>query len=406
MGEIFPRPRAAVAMPFTGERLTSALSGQTEIEHLHRYLLARRLCRGKDVIDVASGEGYGSALLAQAAASVTGIEIAADAVRHAAASYCRANLRFLQGDARAMGVGNASADVVVSFETIEHLAEQETFLSEIRRVLRPGGMLIVSTPDQDNYSPADSPANPFHVVELTKEEFGHLVGRHFRHVRVLRQRPLLGSAMLPSPPAEADVPLLSFEKRGDHLECSIGLPRPQYVVAVASDEPIVAVPPSIYIETSRIGFLREPEAGGATHLEVEALRTELQDERAAHDQAISALTSEKTAADARIGGLQKALDDTAARIGELERALEAARTATAARIGELERALDTARAVNAALERACERAEETSDACRQQLAECRERASQQEARVAELLSSNSWRITAPLRTVFGPLRRR
>src|SRR5262249_19783031 len=196
------------------------------------------------------------------------------------------------------------------------------------------------------------------------------------------------------------------EKRGDHLECSIGLPRLQYVVAVASDEPIVAVPPSIYIETSRIGFLREPEADGATHLEVEALRTELQDERAAHDQAISALTSEKTAADARIGGLQKALDGTAARIGELERALEAARTATAARTGELERALDTARAVNAALERACERAEETSDACRQQLAECRECASQQEARVAELLSSNSWRITAPLRTVFGPLRRR
>src|SRR5262245_8114591 len=179
MGEIFPRPRPPVAMPLTGERLTSALSGQTEMEHLHRYLLARQLCRGKDVIDVASGEGYGAALLAQVAASVTGIEIAADAVAHAGASYRPANLRFLRSAARAMGVADTSADVVVSVETIEHLAEQDTFVVEMRRVLRPGGLLIVSTPDQDNYSPADSPANPFHVVELAKEEFAQLLGRHF-----------------------------------------------------------------------------------------------------------------------------------------------------------------------------------------------------------------------------------
>ena len=98
MGEIFPRPRPPVPMPFTAARLTSALLGQTEIEHLHRYLLARRLCRHKDVIDVASGEGYGSALLAQAVASVIGIEIAADAVEHAATSYRRTNLRFLRGE--------------------------------------------------------------------------------------------------------------------------------------------------------------------------------------------------------------------------------------------------------------------------------------------------------------------
>jgi len=291
-----------------------------------------------------------------------------------------------------MGVAEASADVVVSFETIEHLAEQETFLAEIRRVLPPCGILIVSTPDQDNYSPADSPANKFHLVELAKEEFVHLLERYFRHVRVLRQRPLLGSAILPSPPADADAPLLSFEKRGDHLECSAGLPRPQYVVAVASDKLVGGLPPSIYIETSRIGFLREPEPDGATRAEVEALRTELEGERAAHDQMISALSAEKAAA--------------IARSSELERALDAQHADLATRIGELQQALDTARAVNAALERACEQAEESDAVSRQQLAECRERAAGQEARIGELLSSNSWRITAPLRAVFGSLRRR
>jgi len=70
VGEIFSRPVPGKRLSFTGERLTSELGGQTEIEHLHRYLLARDFCRGKDVLDIASGEGYGSALLSQVATSV------------------------------------------------------------------------------------------------------------------------------------------------------------------------------------------------------------------------------------------------------------------------------------------------------------------------------------------------
>ena len=401
MGEIFPRPQPLVPMPCTGERLTSELSGQTQIEHMHRYVLARQLCKGKDVIDVASGEGYGSALLAQTAASVIGIEIAADAVAHAAQSYRRSNLRFLRGDARALGLAKASTDVVVSFETIEHLAEQEIFLAEIRRVLRPGGMLIVSTPDEDNYSPADSPANPFHVLELTEEEFAHLLGRHFPHVRLLRQRSLIGSVILPAPPTEADAPPLTFEKRGDHLECSNGLPRPQYVVAVASDRPIALLPSSVYIERGRVGLLDE-DPDGYLRSVAEALRRELEEERAANARAIDALAAEKTATEARCNALQGELDAERA----VTAALTAEKTEIGVRIVELQRALDATRAGSAALERACERAEEVAFLSRQELAAFRERASQQEARIAELLSSSSWRITAPLRAVFGPLRRR
>ena len=81
MGEIFARPFPVTALPFTGERLTSEFGGQTEMEHLHRYMLARHLCRGRDVLDIASGEGYGAALLGQVASTVIGVEVAEDAGR-------------------------------------------------------------------------------------------------------------------------------------------------------------------------------------------------------------------------------------------------------------------------------------------------------------------------------------
>jgi len=83
MGEIFKRPLPPTPFPFTGERLTSAVTGEIESEHLHRYLYAHELCRGRDVLDVACREGYGSALLAQVANSVLGVDIAQDIIVHA-----------------------------------------------------------------------------------------------------------------------------------------------------------------------------------------------------------------------------------------------------------------------------------------------------------------------------------
>lgn len=116
MGEIFAKERPSEAMAFTGERMTSAMSGQIEYEHLHRYLFARELCRGHDVLDVASGEGYGAALLAQSAHSVVGVELDLASVEHARATYRHERLRFLQGDARRIPVPDECVDRVVSFE--------------------------------------------------------------------------------------------------------------------------------------------------------------------------------------------------------------------------------------------------------------------------------------------------
>jgi SAM-dependent methyltransferase len=232
MGEIFRRETAARPEPFTGERLTAAIGGQVQIEHYHRYLYARAFVAGLDVLDVASGEGYGSALLAQVARSVIGVEWSGATVVAAAANFPRHNLAFVQGDARALPLADRSVDVVVSFETIEHFDGQDAFVHEVRRVLRPDGVFIVSTPERDVYSPPGSGANPFHVHELSGAEFVTLLRTCFRHVQIMSQRPLIGSALLADAGSSA-APLV-FERRGEtHFEACIGLARAMRVAALA-----------------------------------------------------------------------------------------------------------------------------------------------------------------------------
>ena len=249
MGEIFERKMPAAPLEFTGERMTSGSDGQIVIEHLHRYFLARDLCRGLNVVDVACGEGYGTALLAQTAQSVVGIDVSGKAIAHAHAAYAGSNCRYVQGEACQLPVGDNSVDLVVSFETIEHFYNHEEFLAEVRRILRPGGRFIVSSPDRDVYSRIDSPANPYHVRELSGEEFSALLRRSFKHVRFLAQRPLLGSALV----APGTGQTITFERRGSQrFERSGGLPRPVYWIAIASDRAVTDAPNSIYIETGEI----------------------------------------------------------------------------------------------------------------------------------------------------------
>jgi hypothetical protein len=122
-------------------------------------------------------------------------------------------------------------------------------------VLRPDGVFVVSTPDRDVYSPSDSPANPFHVRELTFAEFEEALRQHFAHVDCLLQRPMLGSALLPSKGAVAAAPALTFERRGDeHFEGSVGLPRAVYAVALASAHPVSLPAACLYIESSTAGL--------------------------------------------------------------------------------------------------------------------------------------------------------
>ena len=231
-------------LPFTGERLTRELHGQVELEHLHRYCFARDLCAGRDVLDVASGEGYGSAILATVARSVVGVELSVEATTHAKAAYPEENLEFISGDATQIPLSDATVDVVVSFETLEHLPDQDKFFNEVRRVLRPGGLLIVSTPDRHVHSGIGMGVNPFHVHELSYSEFETSLSAHFPNWHILPQRALIGSALLNGTDG-----LRTYEKRdSETIEATTGLARAVYLIGIASEAPLPPVPSSVFAD--------------------------------------------------------------------------------------------------------------------------------------------------------------
>src|SRR5688572_1731916 len=175
-------------LPFSGERMNPEVKDALIIiEHLHRYLLARRFCKGKSVLDIASGEGYGTEILSQHAEKVTGVDLDETAIRYSSEKYKGPNRSFRTGSATNIPLDNDSVDVVVSFETLEHVVGQDDMMKEIRRVLRPGGILVMSTPDKKFYSEITGYKNEYHLKELYSHEFRDLVSRYFPHVQLLAQ---------------------------------------------------------------------------------------------------------------------------------------------------------------------------------------------------------------------------
>jgi ubiquinone/menaquinone biosynthesis C-methylase UbiE len=177
----------------TGERLLpDRQRGElVHAQHLARYLFAARFGTGRRVLDAACGEGYGTALLGAAGAtSVIGMDIDEPTINHASETYPAHS--FEPGDVAQLPFPDDSFDMIVSFETLEHVQDAPAALAEFRRVLAGDGLLIASTPNAERYL-VD---NEFHEREFTQEEFDQLLAPHFDEVRMFHQQDWLTSAVL------------------------------------------------------------------------------------------------------------------------------------------------------------------------------------------------------------------
>lgn len=224
----------------TGERFMPGMGGVIELEHIHRYRLASMLADGRDVLDIASGEGYGSFMIAEMAKSVIGVDKAHNAITHSQATYRRDNLSFRQGWATAIPLPDASIDLAVSFETIEHLSDQDAMLAELRRVLRPGGLLLISSPNKAVYSDLTDYENPFHERELYSHEFRSLVGAYFSNVAHYLQKTTGASVIVPE---TGQNEFFSFAPDGIQ-QASLAWHR--YDLLLASDGLLPDLPASLY----------------------------------------------------------------------------------------------------------------------------------------------------------------
>lgn len=183
------------SLEFTGERFTPECVREIWYEHFHRYAFARELLGGLNVLDAACGEGYGTALLATAASFVTGVDLDESAVEHAKARYSSDKLEFLVSDCLRLPFEDDEFDCVVSFETLEHLPDHQGLMTEFKRVLKPRGFLLLSSPDKAVYSEQQQNQNEFHVRELYRDEFEALLQANFPAYRLWGQKLFFQSAI-------------------------------------------------------------------------------------------------------------------------------------------------------------------------------------------------------------------
>lgn len=228
----------------SGERLGIKVHSAIMVEHVHRYAFAAELVAGKTVLDIASGEGYGTNLLAKHAAFVYGVDKSAEAVAHARTAYTAANIRFAEGDVTRIPLDDRSVDVVVSFETIEHLDMHDAMLQECKRVLKQDGIIIISTPDKRYYSDLPCYHNPYHVKELYETEFIDLVGRYFRHRMVYRQGIVKAGIIYrqDQPGGQLCIQHGNF----DAVETGRHIQKPEYMIIVAADIPLHPLPDAVF----------------------------------------------------------------------------------------------------------------------------------------------------------------
>jgi GT2 family glycosyltransferase/SAM-dependent methyltransferase/glycosyltransferase involved in cell wall biosynthesis len=367
-------------MEFTGERYVPNLDWpELSYEHWHRYLYASQFVAGKSVLDIACGEGYGSNLLAGLAKNVVGVDSDLETVKHASGKYSRPNLEFRCGTAETIPIqGKHLFDVVVSFETLEHLEadNQLQFANEIKRLLKPEGILLISTPNKLFYTDKINYHNEYHRKEFYVEEFAQWLKRFFRVVHLLGQRVYPISYVWP-----LDV---SARWLGEHqIGFANGGFKPLdadskeslYVLAVCSDVELQPPAASVLIDISERAIRQWIERVAEKEQAIQSLVAQVGERQ----QAVESLT-------AQLAERQQAVESLTAQLTESHQKVQS----LVAQVGELEQAVESLTAQLAERQQAVE-------SLTAQLAERQQAVESLTAQLAEITNSKGWKLLQSVR---------
>lgn len=342
------------------ERLPPDSSDDAELAfHWHRYQAVALALAGWNVLDVGAGEGYGAQVLARSAQSVTAVDSDPQAVAQAEGRYREGNLKFFTASALTLPFGDGTFDAVVAFELLEHLPREQhqAALAEWKRVLKPAGVLVLSTPDRNRMR--EFPDNPYHLGEVTEAELGALLAQHFATVHLYYQElnaasiiwgPVGDRARDPSRGGAAAKGFGLAVSDGGVQPASVGHETHLTLLAVAADDPSAAdtIQPSGFLAESSRRLLKRlwARVDGLTAA-VDAAR--IQD--AAHQERLE----EAARAAAWLREENQALWQQNRILAEesLDRAAQVA--ALTARVGDLEQAQDGWRQEHQELARVTER---------------------------------------------------
>jgi len=248
-------------------------------EHLHRYGFAKEFVKGKKVLDLACGEGYGSDMLAERAEEVIGVDISEAAIKHACYKYVRGNLKFVKSSAINISIkGEKIFDVIVCFEALEHIEEQDKVMKEVKRIIKDNGLFIVSTPNKYVYSDLSNCKNPWHKKELYLDEFKSVLKSSFNNVIIYGQKVFPASNIFSIFEGVNNTQELAIEKNKSEFSfVPLDKKEARYFIAVASDDPMEAMVGNSYlVDNSETPFRQIIEA------ELEAVRNKLEAIHSSH----------------------------------------------------------------------------------------------------------------------------
>jgi ubiquinone/menaquinone biosynthesis C-methylase UbiE len=201
-------------------------------EHYVRYIFAAQFVKNKIVLDIACGSGFGTHYLAfKGAERVVGVDVSEESINYAKRKYSARNVKYLVGDCENIPLPDKSVDLVVSFETLEHVKGYEKFLAEVKRISTPGALFILSTPNKKVFPKG----NLFHIKEFNHSELTSLLSKYFKTMRLFYQHDWFSSAVLDKKNTEKES---IYESVDDTFLLKLTSDNPLeslYYVALASD---------------------------------------------------------------------------------------------------------------------------------------------------------------------------